>query len=76
MVLETTTRISMRSKNCKMLLLVQRRQRRKVLLATPSYDAPDAAYTFAIARSREALTAADIGSAYLLWVAGHRRRPA
>jgi predicted O-methyltransferase YrrM len=38
----------------------------KVLLATTSYDSPDASYTFSIARSREALTAAGIGSAYLL----------
>jgi predicted O-methyltransferase YrrM len=39
---------------------------KKVLLATPSYDKPCAAYTFAITRSREALSAAGIGSAYLL----------
>lgn len=38
----------------------------KVLLATPSYDRPAAAYTFAIARSREALSAAGIQSAWLL----------
>lgn len=39
---------------------------KKILLATPSYDAPAASYTFAIARSREALTAAGIQSGYLL----------
>lgn len=39
---------------------------RKVLLATPSYDKPAAAYTFAISRSREALHAAGIQTAYLL----------
>jgi hypothetical protein len=39
---------------------------KKVMLATPSYDAPAASYTFAIARSREALTEAGIQSAYLL----------
>lgn len=39
---------------------------RKVMLATTSYDAPAAAYTFSIARSREELTAAGIPSAYLL----------
>lgn len=38
----------------------------KVLLATPSYDSPSAAYTFSIARSREALSQAGIQSAYLL----------
>lgn len=38
----------------------------KVLLATPSYDKPAAAYTFAIARSREALHSAGIQTAYLL----------
>lgn len=38
----------------------------KVMLATPSYDAPAASYTFAIARSREALHRAGIGTAYLL----------
>lgn len=39
---------------------------KKVLLATPSYDRPAAAYTFAIARSREALHNAGIQTAYLL----------
>ena len=38
----------------------------KVLLATTSYDTPSAAYTFSIARSRQALTDAGIQSAYLL----------
>lgn len=38
----------------------------KVLLATPAYDSPDASYTYSIARSREALTAAGIQSAYYL----------
>lgn len=42
----------------------------KVLLATPSYDAPAASYTFSIARSREALHKAGIQSAYLL-LQGH-----
>lgn len=40
--------------------------RKKVMLATPSYGAPAPSYTFSIARSREALTAAGINSAYLL----------
>lgn len=39
---------------------------KKVLLATPSYDTPSAAYTFSIARSRQALAEAGIQSAYLL----------
>lgn len=39
---------------------------KKVLLATPSYDRPAAAYTFSISRAREALTAAGIQSAYIL----------
>jgi predicted O-methyltransferase YrrM len=39
---------------------------RKILLATTAYDSPDASYTFSIARSREALTAAGFQSAYLL----------
>lgn len=39
---------------------------RKVLLATPSYDKPAAAYTFAIARARQALHEAGIQTAYLL----------
>lgn len=39
---------------------------KKVMLATPSYDAPAASYTFSIARSREALSVAGIQSAYLL----------
>lgn len=39
---------------------------RKAMLATTSYDAPSAPYTFAIARSREALHEAGIKTAYLL----------
>jgi hypothetical protein len=39
---------------------------KKVMLATPSYDSPAPTYVFAIARSREALTAAGIQSSYLL----------
>lgn len=39
---------------------------RKVMLATTSYDNPDASYTFSIARSREALHEAGILTAYLL----------
>jgi predicted RNA methylase len=39
---------------------------RKVLLATTAYDSPDASYTFSIARSREALSAAGIQSGYYL----------
>lgn len=39
---------------------------RKVMLATTCYDRPAAAYVFAIARSREALSAAGIQSAYVL----------
>jgi predicted O-methyltransferase YrrM len=38
----------------------------KVMLATTAYDSPDASYTFAIAKSREALREAGIQSAYLL----------
>lgn len=38
----------------------------KVMLATTVYDNPDASYVFSIARSREALSAAGIQSAYLL----------
>jgi Predicted O-methyltransferase len=38
----------------------------KVLLATTAYDSPDASYTFSIARSREALSAAGIQSGYFL----------
>ena len=38
----------------------------KVLLATTVYDSPDASYVFSIARSREALSAAGIQSAYYL----------
>lgn len=38
----------------------------KVMLATTSYGNPDASYTFSIARSREALSAAGIQSAYYL----------
>lgn len=36
------------------------------MLATTAYDSPDASYTFSIARSREALSAAGIQSAFLL----------
>lgn len=39
---------------------------KKVLLACPSYDNPDVSFTFAIARSREALHGAGIGSALLI----------
>ena len=39
---------------------------RKVMLATTSYDNPDASYTFSVARSRQALHEAGIPSAYLL----------
>lgn len=39
---------------------------RKIMLATTAYDSPAPAYVFAIARSREALSAAGIPSAYLL----------
>lgn len=42
----------------------------KVMLATPSYASPCPTYVFAIARSREALSAAGIQSAYLL-LQGH-----
>lgn len=38
----------------------------KVCLATTVYDNPDAAYTFSMARSREALSKAGIQSAYFL----------
>lgn len=38
----------------------------KVMLATPSYDRAAMAYTFAIAKSREALSAEGIQSAYLV----------
>lgn len=38
----------------------------KVLLATTAYDSPEASYTFSIARSREALSAAGIQSGYYL----------
>ena len=38
----------------------------KVFLATTAYDSPDASYTFSIARSMQALTAAGIQSAYYL----------
>lgn len=38
----------------------------KVMLATTVYDSPDASYVFSIARSREALTAVGIQSAYYL----------
>lgn len=36
------------------------------MLATTAYDSPDASYTFAIAKSREALSEAGIQSSYLL----------
>lgn len=39
---------------------------KKVMLATPCYDTPSATYVFAIAKSREALSAAGIQSAYLM----------
>lgn len=39
---------------------------RKILLATTAYDSPDASYTFAIARSREALHFEGLPTAYLL----------
>lgn len=39
---------------------------KKVMLATPSYGATAPSYTYSIARSREALTAAGINSSYLL----------
>lgn len=39
---------------------------KKILLATPSYDSPDATYTFSIARSREALAGAGLQTAYFL----------
>lgn len=39
---------------------------RKVMLAVPSYDSPDTSHTFALARSREALSAAGIQSALLI----------
>lgn len=38
----------------------------KVMLATTAYDNPDAAYTFSLQRSRQALSEAGIQSAYLL----------
>lgn len=38
----------------------------KVFLATTAYDSPDASYTYSIARSMEALSAAGIQSAYYL----------
>lgn len=38
----------------------------KVMLATIAYDSPNAAYTFSIQRSRQALSQAGIQSAYLL----------
>ena len=41
---------------------------RKVLLATSSYGSPDPTYTYSIARSREALSAAGIPSGYMLLV--------
>ena len=37
-----------------------------MLLAVPTYDKPDTSLTFALARSREALTAAGVGSALLI----------
>ena len=44
----------------------RRGDNRKVCLATTVYAAPDAAYTFSMARSRQALSEAGIDSAYLL----------
>lgn len=41
---------------------------RKVMVATTCYDTPSPSYVFSIARTREALTAAGIQSAYLLLV--------
>lgn len=38
----------------------------KVMLATTSYDSPDASYTYSMARSRAALSEAGIQTAYLL----------
>lgn len=40
---------------------------KKVMLATPVYDSPDASYTFAMSKSREALSKAGIQSAYILF---------
>lgn len=42
--------------------------RRDVMLATPCYDRPHPAYTFAMSRTREYLHARDIGTHYLLVV--------
>jgi hypothetical protein len=42
------------------------RTKRKVMLATTSYDDPSAAYTFSISRSRQALESAGVQTAYLL----------
>lgn len=39
---------------------------KKVLLAIPTYDSPDAGHTFALARSREALAEAGVQSALLI----------
>lgn len=44
----------------------EKAQGQKVMLATPCYGSPCAAYVHAIARSREALTQAGIQSAYVL----------
>ena len=39
---------------------------RKIMLATTAYDSPDASYTFSMARTREAMHAAGLPTAYLL----------
>ena len=39
---------------------------RKICLATTSYDSPDAAYTFSMAQSREAMHKAGLQTAYML----------
>jgi len=39
---------------------------RKVMLAIPTYDRPDTSLTFSLARSREALHAAGVGTALLI----------
>ncbi len=44
--------------------------RQKVLLATPVYENTDASYTYSIQRSREALHAEDIETAYYLMSGG------
>lgn len=47
-------------------LYIDARPGARVFLATTAYDSPDSAYTFAIARGREALSAAGIVSTYCL----------